>query len=559
MVRNRQLTELVRDVAAARRRRRARARSSGTATRCTRCSTDLQFRVLRERLFASVAAAEPEAEEGFDVVRHPARPRRGDASGWTSTPAAARRVGAGLPRHLGPRDRLAVPASRWPRPTAPPPTSTPEAHERRTTTRRSPPGWPTRRRPRRPTTSRDRCSRCASTAGRSPASPTTPSSPPTCCGPTSAPSTWPISRCATCTASCAATSRSPGSSPSTAASTNPTTRSPRPRPCAPARSATWPTRYDPELERSGAARLLTEMELPLTFVLADMEAVGIAADTDALLSLQAELGAGVKAVEQDAHELVGREFNLGSPKQLQEILFDQFGLPKTKRIKTGYTTDADSLADLYVQDRAPGARAAAAAPRGRPAQDGRRRAAAAHRRPRPHPHDVQPDHRRHRTAVVHRPEPAEHPGAHRRRAPHPRGVHGRRGLRVADDRRLQPDRDADHGAPVRRRGAASRRSCPARTCTPSSRPGRSACPPQTIDRRAAPSGQGDVLRAGVRAVAVRAVPPAQDHPGRGARADGRLLHPVRRRARLPALGRRGGPADRASPRRSWAGAATWTS
>ncbi len=111
--------------------------------------------------------------------------------------------------------------------------------------------------------------------------------------------------------------------------------------------------FDSELDRGGASRLLAEMELPLTFVLADMEAVGIAADTDALLGLQAELGAHVKAVEQDAHVLVGREFNLGSPKQLQEILFDQFGLPKTKRIKTGYTTDADSLADLYVKTEHP--------------------------------------------------------------------------------------------------------------------------------------------------------------------------------------------------------------
>ena len=111
--------------------------------------------------------------------------------------------------------------------------------------------------------------------------------------------------------------------------------------------------FDAELETGGAARLLTELELPLTFVLADMEAVGIAADTDALVSLQAELGGGVKEVEQQAHQLVGREFNLGSPKQLQEILFDQFGLPKTKRIKTGYTTDADSLADLYVKTQHP--------------------------------------------------------------------------------------------------------------------------------------------------------------------------------------------------------------
>jgi DNA polymerase I len=113
------------------------------------------------------------------------------------------------------------------------------------------------------------------------------------------------------------------------------------------------TAFDEELGRSRGASLLATMELPLTYVLADMEAVGIAADTDALLALQAELGDGVKAVERSAHELVGREFNLGSPKQLQEILFDQFSLPKTKRIKTGYTTDADSLTDLYVKTEHP--------------------------------------------------------------------------------------------------------------------------------------------------------------------------------------------------------------
>src|SRR6202012_2247824 len=111
--------------------------------------------------------------------------------------------------------------------------------------------------------------------------------------------------------------------------------------------------FDTELEAGGQTQLLADLELPLTYVLSDMEATGIAMDTDALLSLQAELGAGVKQVEQDAHVLVGREFNLGSPKQLQEILFDQFKLPKTKKIKTGYTTDADSLADLYVKTEHP--------------------------------------------------------------------------------------------------------------------------------------------------------------------------------------------------------------
>jgi DNA polymerase-1 len=111
--------------------------------------------------------------------------------------------------------------------------------------------------------------------------------------------------------------------------------------------------FGAELARSRGAQLLTDMELPLTYVLADMEAVGIAVDADGLIALQAELGAGVKAVEHEAHQVVGREFNLGSPKQLQEILFDQFKLPKTKRIKTGYTTDADSLADLYAKTEHP--------------------------------------------------------------------------------------------------------------------------------------------------------------------------------------------------------------
>ena len=111
--------------------------------------------------------------------------------------------------------------------------------------------------------------------------------------------------------------------------------------------------FDADLEERGARDLLTSMELPLSYVLADVEAIGIAVDTERLLAQQAELGASVKEVEQDAHAVVGREFNLGSPKQLQEILFDQFGLPKTKKIKTGWTTDADSLATLYAQTQHP--------------------------------------------------------------------------------------------------------------------------------------------------------------------------------------------------------------
>jgi DNA polymerase-1 len=96
-------------------------------------------------------------------------------------------------------------------------------------------------------------------------------------------------------------------------------------------------------------RLLREVELPLVEVLAGMERAGIAADTGYLSELEAHFAAEVKAAAQAAYEVVGREFNLGSPKQLQEILFVELGLPKTKRIKTGWTTDADALQGLYAQ------------------------------------------------------------------------------------------------------------------------------------------------------------------------------------------------------------------
>ncbi|MEU4421596.1 DNA polymerase I [Actinoplanes sp. NPDC024001] len=106
-----------------------------------------------------------------------------------------------------------------------------------------------------------------------------------------------------------------------------------------------------ELSRDGgeSQRLLAEVEQPLSVVLAEMERLGIAADTDYLSELEAHFAAEVKAAQQAAHEVVGREFNLGSPKQLQEILFVERGLPKTKKIKSGYTTDADALQSLFAQ------------------------------------------------------------------------------------------------------------------------------------------------------------------------------------------------------------------
>jgi DNA polymerase-1 len=105
---------------------------------------------------------------------------------------------------------------------------------------------------------------------------------------------------------------------------------------------------DEDLDKRGATRLLHELELPLVKVLAEMEQTGIAADTHHFAQMSATLQAQVKSAEQAAYALVGHEFNLGSPKQLQEVLFTELGLPKTKKIKTGYTTDSEALTNLLA-------------------------------------------------------------------------------------------------------------------------------------------------------------------------------------------------------------------
>jgi DNA polymerase-1 len=111
---------------------------------------------------------------------------------------------------------------------------------------------------------------------------------------------------------------------------------------------------DAEVERTGGTALLHEVELPLVGVLARMERAGIAVDLDALRDLEADFAAKVREAQEDAWDAIDRrDVNLGSPKQLQEVLFDQLGLPKTKRTKTGYTTDADALTELYVKTEHP--------------------------------------------------------------------------------------------------------------------------------------------------------------------------------------------------------------
>ena len=103
---------------------------------------------------------------------------------------------------------------------------------------------------------------------------------------------------------------------------------------------------DEDLVRRGGTALLRDVELPLVQVLADCERTGIAADVPHLEAMQDRLREQVRLAAEEAYATVGHEFGLNSPKQLQALLFDELGLPKTKKIKTGYTTDADALQGL---------------------------------------------------------------------------------------------------------------------------------------------------------------------------------------------------------------------
>ncbi len=108
-----------------------------------------------------------------------------------------------------------------------------------------------------------------------------------------------------------------------------------------------------EVERAGGRALLTDVELPLVDVLARMEQTGIAVDTDHLEGLEQHFADHVRQEAEEAYAVIGKEINLGSPKQLQVVLFEELGMPKTKRTKTGYTTDADALQGLFAQTEHP--------------------------------------------------------------------------------------------------------------------------------------------------------------------------------------------------------------
>ncbi len=98
-----------------------------------------------------------------------------------------------------------------------------------------------------------------------------------------------------------------------------------------------------ELDERNMGELMSKLEIPVLVDLAEMEKVGVGVDLGKLQELSSFFAAEVARETASAHKEAGHEFNVGSPKQLQVVLFEELGLPKTKKIKTGFTTDAESL------------------------------------------------------------------------------------------------------------------------------------------------------------------------------------------------------------------------
>jgi len=186
--------------------------------------------------------------------------------------------------------------------------------------------------------------------------------------------------------------------------------------------------FAPRLKEAALDDLFTTLEMPLLPVLAEMEYAGVRVDVDHLKGIGVQLEIDLARIQTEIHAAAGREFNINSPKQLGEVLFQDLGIkPRRKTAKTKAFSTSSHLrpgAGVAQPGQAQGHLC------GRAAGDGPSR----HRS---RAHQLQPGRRRHRAPVVFGPQSAEHPGAQRHRARDPPRLHPRPGVRPAH-RRLQP-------------------------------------------------------------------------------------------------------------------------
>jgi len=202
---------------------------------------------------------------------------------------------------------------------------------------------------------------------------------------------------------------------------------------------------EPKIREAGLERLFREVELPLLRVLASMEMHGVKVDRAILADLSRRFEEMALGAERRIHELAGMTFNVNSPKQLQEVLFNGLGLKPLKRTQTGFSTDGDVLEELAREH-----------PLAREILEYRSVTKLKSTYVDALPALVNPQTGgRHGEAFLLGPQPAEHPGADRARARDPAGVRGGGG-EPAPLRRLLPDRAPDPGPPLRRRHADGR-------------------------------------------------------------------------------------------------------
>ena len=280
------------------------------------------------------------------------------------------------------------------------------------------------------------------------------------------------------------------------------------------------------MKEQGLEKLMDEVEMPLVEVLAEMERVGVMLDAERL----AEIGKGfekrIDKLEKDIHKLAGREFTIGSPQQLAEVLFDELGLTKKRRGKTGFSTDARVLGQIRDEHEI--------IPK---IEEWRELTKLKSTYLDALPDLIDPDTGRIHTTfnqtvdrdgppLQHQPEPPEHPDPQRRGPPDPLLL--RRPPRPAPALgRLQPDRAADP-RPDRRRGRPARDLRPRRGHPHGDRrrgPGRRSREGQP---RRALQGEDGQLRHRLRALGLRALGPPQHRAGGGRRLHRALLRALPR-------------------------------